>query len=159
MRVARHSLWWNERPDVSQSPIDRLRPHGYAKPVIRFLSLAMLLCALVVPRAAWAEHVGQHDGIFSSSEDHVHHDDHVHKVAASDADRDRDAAVDDESDSETGLVHNHLPADLLSVWGEPETAPLVADRLLQPEPQVAALSTEGARSDPPNNLLRPPRTV
>jgi hypothetical protein len=159
MRVARHSLWWRERADMSQSPIDRTGPCGYARPVIRFLSLAMLLCALIVPRAVWAEHVGQHDGVFSSSQDHVHHDDHVHKVAATDADHDHDAAADDDSDGETGLVHNHLPADLLSVWGEPETAPLVTDRLLLPEPQGAVRSTEGARSDPPNNLLRPPRTV
>jgi hypothetical protein len=36
---------------------------------------------------------------------------------------------------------------------------LVTDRLLLPEPQGAVRSTEGARSDPPNNLLRPPRTV
>lgn len=159
MRVARHSLSWNERPDVSQSPIDRIQPCGYATPVIRFLSLAMLLCALVGPRAAWAEHVGQHDGVVSSSEDHVHHDDHVHKVAAIDDHHGNADAVDEDSDSETGLVHNHLPADLLSVWGKPETAPLVADRLLLPESQGTALSTEGARSDPSNNLLRPPRTA
>lgn len=130
----------------------------------RFLALALLLCALVVPRAAWAEHVGQHGLSLASSEDHVHHDDHVHKVAASEVGHEHDARSDDDSpndgsDHGPALAHNHLAADVLSVLAEPEYAPLLNDHFMLAERRSAAPLASGAPGSPPNNLLRPPRTV
>lgn len=130
----------------------------------RLLTLALLLCALVVPRAAWAEHVGQHGQSLASSEFHVHHDDHIHKVAASEVGHEYDASPDDASPGDDGdrwpaLAHNHLAADVLSVMAEPEYAPLLKDRFMLAERRRTAPLAYGAPESPPNNLMRPPRTV
>jgi len=126
---------------------------------MRFLALALLLCALVVPRAAWAEHVGQHGQSFASSEDHVHHDGHVHKVAANQAEHEHASAADHESKGSNGLAHNHLAADLLSVGAEPDAMDQLIETLPPSQALGAALPIITAPASPPNSLLRPPRTV
>jgi hypothetical protein len=127
--------------------------------VSRFLILALFLCALVVPRAAWAEHVGQHGQSLASSEEHIHHDDHVHTVAASEAGHEHDSSLDDHSEHGSNPAHNHLPADVLSIGAEPESAPLLNNRIMLAERQSAAPRAQGAPKSPPSSLLRPPRTV
>jgi hypothetical protein len=108
--------------------------------------------------------MGQHGQSLESSEDHVHHDDHVHTVAANEVGHEHDASPDDASpcdDSDHGpaLAHNHLAADVLSVLAGPEYAPMLNDRFLLAERRRAAPLAFGAPESPPNNLLRPPRTV
>lgn len=134
---------------LPQSSIDRMGPCGYDWMMLRFVTLALLLSALLVPRAAWAEHLGQHGQSLASSEDHVHHNDHVHT----------DASPDNENDHGSGFAHNHLPADVLSVGAEPGSAPVLKERLMLAERRSATPLADRAPESPPNNLLRPPRTL
>jgi len=126
---------------------------------MRFVVFALLVCAFVVPRAAWAEHMGQYGQTLASSEDHVHHGDHVHSGAASDDALGNGSAPDKHGKHAHGYAHNHLAADVLSVGAEPGSAAVLNERLLLAEPQAATLRIIGAPKSPPTNLLRPPRTA
>lgn len=129
-----------------------LANHGF---VVRLSILAMLICALIVPRVAWGAHEAGHDQPATAMVEHIHHGDHSHEVVA-DAEGDG-TAHDDER--EGGLVHDHLPAEVLSAIADLDNgigaeAPAIFASIPQPE-----LSGSGSPAAAPNSLLRPPRAA
>lgn len=129
-----------------------LANHGL---VVRLSILAMLICALIVPRVAWGAHEAGHDQPAAAPIEHVHHGDHSHEVVG-DAEEDG-TAHDDEQDG--GLVHDHLPAEVLSAIANVDNgigadAPPIFASLPQPD-----LSGSGSPAAAPDSLLRPPRAA
>jgi hypothetical protein len=127
-------------------------PAGYRGIVFRFLTLVLLVSALVVPRAAWGAHLSGHEDLSSVGAVHSHHEDHAHEHSASG----EDAAEQDDAPGD--LTHDHKPA--FAVGGDiplPEISPVSA--------VIGARSAEGLTElylrvlSRPDSLLRPPRAI
>lgn len=121
----------------------------------RLMFLA-LLCALLIPRVAWAAHISADDQSRPASVSHVHHDGHSHVVVHSEDDGSREG---DSPDSHGGLAHNHLPADVLSVMGQGD--PGLQDVEISFARSTHSLDRRSDRppTEAPDSLLRPPRTA
>ncbi len=122
--------------------------------MFRILTLLLLVIALIVPRAAWAAHEAGHDGPLGPAVEHVHHGDHSHDLTMQDH-------VDDPSSFETpvgdaGLVHDHLPADVLSAIADLDAGKHVT--LLPAFVSSHALDKrpDGDPATPSGFLFRPP---
>ena len=117
-----------------------------------------LICALVVPRAAWGAHLAGHEELTSSSSVHTHHADHAHehegKVDSgyqNDADNDSDSAG-------KGLTHDHSPSlSLLTALLLPSEMKL--STWFTPLGQRFSLNFGADERSHPGSLLRPPRAA
>lgn len=123
----------------------------------RVLTFLLLVSALIIPRAAWAAHEAGHDQPMGSAVEHVHHGDHTHDLAMDD--HPGDHASPDGPEGESGLVHDHLPVDVLSAFAD-----LDSDRNAMLAPVFASRHALDRRpdDDPATSsasLLRPPRTA
>jgi hypothetical protein len=123
------------------------------------LFLILLLCALVVPKAAWGAHLAANDPAIPVTAVHTHHGDHLHEAddervakAGDQADR-ANGAHDGEGD---GLTHDHSPS--LGISGalmlpDDQSVPLwFAPAAVRLDRGFAA-----AGLSPPQSVLRPPR--
>ena len=124
----------------------------YRMPMARHAFLLLLACALFVPRVAWGAHEAGHDQPVGPEVEHVHHGDHLHQVSA-------DLRADHEAHDERngGLVHDHLPADVLSAmadFGADEHAESLAAFT---ERHLIDRRRFGDPTASPDSLLRPPR--
>lgn len=115
-----------------------------------------LLCALIIPRVAWAAHISGDDQSRPASVSHVHHDDHSHVVVDPE---DGGSHDDDKRDDHGGLAHNHLPADVLSAMGEAAVG--LHDIRSSYARTMHLLDRRGDRppTEARDSLLRPPRTA
>ena len=119
-------------------------------------ALLLLVCALVVPNAAWGAHLAGHEQMASTSAVHTHHSDHAHEHADGQTTADEHGTGDTGSDE--GLTHDHGASLALA------TAMLAPD-----EAQLASwFAAVGLRFDlafaatalsRPESLLRPPRAA
>jgi hypothetical protein len=115
----------------------------------------MLICALIVPRVAWGAHEAGHDQPMASMVEHVHHDGHSHQVIV-DSD-DQDLVQHDDRDG--GLVHDHLPADVLSAMADVDAGQVAGKALFFASQHLLDRNRIGHPSAAPDSLLRPPRTA
>lgn len=119
-------------------------------------ALLLLVCALVVPNAAWGGHLAGHDQISSASSVHTHHADHAHEQTSERATQDDNGFGTPAP--EKGLTHDHTPSLSLA------TALLVPDDT-QPAFPFVSSELRFARSfaadalSRPESLLRPPRAA
>ena len=119
-------------------------------------ALLLLVCALVVPKAAWGAHLAGHEQMTSASAVHTHHADHAHEHADDSAAADEHGA--DGTSPDEGLTHDHSPSLSMA------TAMLTPD-----DPQLSswfaptdlrfARSFAAAALSRPESLLRPPRAA
>lgn len=116
----------------------------------------ILLCTLVVPRAAWSAHEAGHEELSSAIVVHTHHGDHVHE--REDADTGVDEAGEDAGDNAGGLTHEHSPSIALGA------ALILPDEIALSTIIPVRSSHDFARYGGvpllrPESLLRPPRTA
>lgn len=116
----------------------------------------VLLCALVVPNAAWGAHVSGHERLSALASVHTHHDEHAHEQAddtTADDQQDRDQEV-----PQKGLTHDHSPSHSLTggmlVSADPESLPWQASGILHFDRSSVADALSR-----PGSLLRPPRRI
>ena len=116
----------------------------------------LLVCALVVPKAAWGAHLAGHEQMASVSAVHTHHSDHAHEHA------DDSAAADEHGNDDTspdeGLTHDHSPslslATAMLTPDDPQLSSWFAPTALRFNRSFAA-----AALSRPESLLRPPRAA
>lgn len=123
--------------------------------MLRLLSLLLIVCALVGPRAAWGAHLAGHEELTSGTAVHTHHGDHAHEHAAPAPEH--EAALDAEPDEDGALTHDHGSADaLVSAMLLPNVSANFPD-----VPTIAGVLFDRARNfgalKHPESLLRPPR--
>jgi hypothetical protein len=131
---------------------------SYRRKVFRFLTLILLVSALIVPRAAWGAHLSGHDDLSTAGAVHAHHDDdsHEHETGKFLV---GDPSIDTDSEGEQdGLTHDHSPSFAVSA------AIVLPDDAILPALNVVAASTEsmersGTSLSHPDSLLRPPRAI
>lgn len=114
----------------------------------------ILICALVVPNAAWGAHLSGHERLSSDVSVHTHHADHAHEQISASVFADEQER--DQSGPAKGLTHDHSPSLSLT------TALLVPnDANLAPVPAAAAMHFDRTYAadalSRPESLLRPPR--
>jgi hypothetical protein len=115
----------------------------------------MLVCALIVPRAAWGAHEAGHEQPVSSTTQHVHHGEHSHEVVVGTA----DGQSAHHEDGEKKLVHDHLPADVLSAMAASHDGDDVGNALLYSSRHLIDRHRTGEPYAASDSLLRPPRTA
>lgn len=71
-------------------------------------ALLLMVCALVVPKAAWGAHLAGHEQMASASAVHTHHADHAHVHADEQSAADQQGTSDASPDK--GLTHDHGPS-------------------------------------------------
>lgn len=124
----------------------------YRVPMARHAFLLLLVCALFVPRVAWGAHEAGHDQLVGPKVEHVHHGDHSHEVSV---DLQGDHKPHDESNN--GLVHDHLPADVLSAMADIDADEHAESVAAFTERHLIDRRRFGDPSVSPDSLLRPPR--
>jgi hypothetical protein len=118
------------------------------------------MCALLVPRAAWSMHGADHDRPVTSGQQHVHHDDHIHDVAAvADHHGGVDSSTDEGDEPIGGLPHDHRPADVLSVMAGADLAAFTDDRLPYPDLHEPQRPSPGDPATAYSSILRPPQPI
>ena len=125
----------------------------------------ILLCSLVVPRAAWGAHETGHEELSSASVVHTHHGSHIHEHSPAHADAHADArdfadvrenlAENDGGVSPEGLTHEHGPS-------APSTSALLPSgidlsTMKGADRQHIVANYGGVPLQHPESLLRPPR--
>jgi hypothetical protein len=121
------------------------------------LLFIVLLCSLVVPRAAWGEHLAGHDQLSVSGAVHTHHGNHAHEHDVQDS-AEHDGTLDGENGNDGLTTHDHSTAFAVG------SAVVLPDSVtLLPWPLTAeaevAREPDGKRLRHPDSLLRPPRTA
>lgn len=123
--------------------------------MLRHFTLLMLVCALIVPRLAWGAHEAGHDQSVDSITQHVHHDGHSHEVVVDV----ENVHLTNGDNGEGGLLHNHLPADVLSVMAGSNAADDTGNAFLFASLHLIDRHRTGQPSVAPDSLLRPPRAA
>ena len=123
--------------------------------IARF-ALLLLVCALVVPNAAWGAHLAGHEQMASASAVHTHQADHTHEHA--DDGTAVDEHVSDETGSDEGLTHDHSPSlSLATAMLAPDDVRLASwFAAVDLRFDLAFAATALSR---PESLLRPPRAA
>jgi len=119
-------------------------------------ALVLLVCALVVPNAAWGAHLAGHEQLASTSAVHTHHGDHAHEHADAHATADGHGTGDTGSDE--GLTHDHgASLALATAMLAPDDAQLASwFAAVDLRFDLAFAATALSR---PESLLRPPRAA
>ncbi len=122
--------------------------------MFRFLTLIVLVSALIVPRAAWGAHLSGHDDLSTAGAVHSHHDDDSHDHDSNQLSADVSSVTGD--GEQDGLTHDHSPSFAVS------GAIVLPDDAVLPALSVVAASTErtersGSSLSHLASLLRPPR--
>lgn len=117
-------------------------------------ALFVLICALVVPSAAWDAHVSGHDELSSQASLHTHHADHAHEQSG-------DTALEDQQERSQGapgkaLTHDHGPSQSLSAGLLASVGPTPLSWPASDIMHFVRNSTDDAQSRQ-QSLLRPPR--
>lgn len=123
--------------------------------MFRLAILSMLICALIVPRVAWGAHEAGHDQPMASMVEHVHHDGHSHEVIVESDDQN----LVQHDDRESGFVHDHLPADVLSAMADLDAGHVADGTLFFASQHLLDRHRIGHPSAAPDSLLRPPRAA
>ncbi len=123
--------------------------------MVRLCALLLLVCALIVPRAAWSAHLSGHEVLSSASVVHTHHGDHAHEH--SDADTAKSEARGNPG-GDADLTHEHSPSFAL---GSAVVLPDVASESVWPRSVDlrGEFDTGGGPLQSPESILRPPRIV
>jgi hypothetical protein len=123
--------------------------------MVRLLFL-VLLCSLVMPRAAWGAHLTGHQELSVAGAVHTHHGNHAHEHDVPDS-VEHNGALDGEG-GEDGLTHDHSTAFAVgSAVVLPDPVTLSSWQL--PVEAKVARERNGKHLRHPESLLRPPRTA
>lgn len=129
--------------------------------MVRVFALVLLVCALVVPRAAWSAHLAGHENLTSQLSVHSHQSDHGHEHEEPRSDGVDVHAVDETGGGDAhsgGLTHDHSPSlSLASAWLMADDAAFEtwpAPGRHNPDRTIAP----NAHSRP-ESVLRPPRAA